>query len=207
MSFKLRSEVIRFMIVWTPRSTSCLNFPFLYGTKYNTFVLSMTGEHFNQRMIDWRQYKISWLPLWLRWWRICLQCGRPKFEPWVRKILWKRAWLTTPVFLPGEFHGQRSLAGYSPWDHKEVDTTEQLTHTHTHTHTGSLCSIKKGRKISSSQNKWNGWNATSTCPHSPQNPYLWMSEVQCLLPSVFNAVSLQCGCGRGRKNICLTDIP
>ena len=40
----------------------------------------------------------------------------------------------TPVFLPGEFHGQRSLVGYSPWDRKESDTTEQLTHTNTHTY-------------------------------------------------------------------------
>ena len=39
---------------------------------------------------------------------------------------------TTPVILSGEFHGQRSLVGYSPWDRKESDTTEQLTHTHTH---------------------------------------------------------------------------
>ena len=38
-----------------------------------------------------------------------------------------RAWQPTPVFLPGEFHGQRSLAGYSPWGHKESDTTEWLT--------------------------------------------------------------------------------
>ena len=38
----------------------------------------------------------------------------------------------TPVFLPGEFQGQRSLVGYSPWDHKESDTTERLTHTHIH---------------------------------------------------------------------------
>ena len=42
----------------------------------------------------------------------------------------------SPVFLPGKFHGQRSLAGYSPWGHKESDMTEWLyTHTHTHTHT------------------------------------------------------------------------
>ena len=41
----------------------------------------------------------------------------------------------TPVFLPGEFHGERSLVGYSAWGCKELDTTEQLTHTHTHTHT------------------------------------------------------------------------
>ena len=36
----------------------------------------------------------------------------------------------TPVFLPGEFHGQRSLVGYGPWGHRESDTTEGLTHTH-----------------------------------------------------------------------------
>ena len=46
---------------------------------------------------------------------------------WVRKIPWGRKRLPTPVYLPGEFHGPRSLAGYSPWGHKEVDTTEQLT--------------------------------------------------------------------------------
>ena len=40
---------------------------------------------------------------------------------------WRRKWLPTPVFLPGEFHGQKSLVGYSPWGHKESDRTEQLT--------------------------------------------------------------------------------
>ena len=45
------------------------------------------------------------------------------FDLWVRKIPWKRVWLPTLVFLPGEFHGQRSLVGYSPWGHKESDTT------------------------------------------------------------------------------------
>ena len=44
-----------------------------------------------------------------------MQCRRRGFDPWVREIPWRRAWLPTPVFLPGEFHGQRSLAGYSPW--------------------------------------------------------------------------------------------
>ena len=65
------------------------------------------------------------LPWWLKWKRICLQCERPGFDPWVRKIPWKRALQLTPVFLSGEFHGQRSLAGYnSPWDCKKLDTTE-----------------------------------------------------------------------------------
>ena len=45
------------------------------------------------------------------------------FNPWVGKIPWSRKWYLTPVFLL-EFHGQRSLAGYSPWDHREADTTE-----------------------------------------------------------------------------------
>ena len=38
--------------------------------------------------------------------------SRPEFDPWVGKILWRREWLPPPVFLPGEFHSQRSLAGY-----------------------------------------------------------------------------------------------
>ena len=58
------------------------------------------------------------------------QCGRQKrrrFSPWVGKIPWRRAWHPTPVLSPGEFHGQRSLVGYSSWDHTELYTTE-LTH-------------------------------------------------------------------------------
>ena len=47
----------------------------------------------------------------------------------VRKTPWRRKWQPTPVFLPGEFHGQSSLAGYNPWDYKELEMTEQLTHT------------------------------------------------------------------------------
>ena len=42
------------------------------------------------------------LPWWLRWQRICLDCGEPEFNPWVRKIPWRRAWQPTSVFLPGE---------------------------------------------------------------------------------------------------------
>ena len=49
---------------------------------------------------------------------------RCSFDPWAWKILWKRAWQPTPVFLPGRFHGERSLAGYSPRGCKESDKTE-----------------------------------------------------------------------------------
>ena len=59
-----------------------------------------------------------------QWWRIWLQCRRCQFDPWVGKIPWRRKWLLIPVFLPGKFHGQRSLEGYSPWGCKESDMTE-----------------------------------------------------------------------------------
>ena len=52
---------------------------------------------------------------------------RPGLHPWVDKIPWRREWLPTPVFLPGEPQGQKSLMGYSPWGPKELDTTEWLT--------------------------------------------------------------------------------
>ena len=100
-------------------------------------------------------------------WTTCLHCGRyrrHRFDPWVRKIPWRKEWQPTPVFLPGKSHGQRSLAGYSPWSLTESDMTEWThwtqfiysvvlvsalqqsesviciyiyiyTHTHTYTHT------------------------------------------------------------------------
>ena len=67
------------------------------------------------------------LPLWLRWYKICLQCRRLGFDFWVGKIPWRREWQPTPVFLPGEIHGQKSLMGYSPGGHKGLDTNEWLT--------------------------------------------------------------------------------
>ena len=69
------------------------------------------------------------------------RCWRPRLNSWLGKIPWRRKWQPTPVFLPGKFHGQRSLAGNSPWGLKETDMTERLsahTHTHTHTHTQPL---------------------------------------------------------------------
>ena len=47
------------------------------------------------------------------------------------EIPWRRKWLPNPIFLPEKFNGQRSLVGYSPWDHKELDMTKGI-HTYTH---------------------------------------------------------------------------
>ena len=55
----------------------------------------------------------------LQLWNV-LRCRRPNFD-WIRKIPWRKEWLPTPVFLPGEFHGQRSLASYSSWGRKMSD--------------------------------------------------------------------------------------
>ena len=73
-----------------------------------------------------------WLPWWLRWWSICLQCGRPGFKPWVGKIPWRRKWQSIPVLLPGKSHGQRSLVGYGVAKSRTrlSDFTHSLTHHH-----------------------------------------------------------------------------
>ena len=56
-----------------------------------------------------------------------MRCKRPGFDPWVGTIPWRRKWQPTPVFLPGKFHRQRNLAGYSPWGCIELDMNEQLS--------------------------------------------------------------------------------
>ena len=66
------------------------------------------------------------LPRWFSGKEPACQCKRHEFNPWVRKIPWRREWLPTPVFFPGKCHGQRSLVGYSPWGHKESDMTKRL---------------------------------------------------------------------------------
>ena len=72
------------------------------------------------------------------------QCSRLqgcRFDPWLRKIIWRKKWQATPVFLPGESHGQRSLVGYGLWCRRvrrnwaaECVCAYTYTHTHTHTH-------------------------------------------------------------------------
>ena len=66
--------------------------------------------------------------------KICLQCrsrGRCGFNLWIRKILWRRTWQPTPVFLSGESHEQRSLVGYSPRGHKKTQLRRLITYLHT----------------------------------------------------------------------------
>ena len=70
---------------------------------------------------DWAT-ELNWPKLWFSWWRILLQCRRPGFCPWVRKVPWRRERLPTPVFWPREFHEL-----YSPCCHKKSDTAKWLS--------------------------------------------------------------------------------
>ena len=74
---------------------------------------------FQARVLKWGAIAFS---------RICLWYRKQGFDSWVGKILQRKEWQSTLVYLLGEFHGQRSLAGYSSWGLKESDMTDQLTH-------------------------------------------------------------------------------
>ena len=80
----------------------------------------------------------SWLPRLLSGKESACQYTRLRFNPWVRKIPWRRKWQPAQVFFPGKLQRQSSLAGYSPWGSKESDTTKhRCTHKiciHIHTY-------------------------------------------------------------------------
>ena len=72
-------------------------------------------------------YQDRGLPRWHWGKESACQCRKGRCDPWVRKIPWRRKGQPTPVFLPGESQGQRSLRGSSPWGRKESDVTQQLS--------------------------------------------------------------------------------
>ena len=87
-------------------------------------------------------YVVLGPPRWLSGKESVCQCRRYRrrgFDPWVGKMLWRGKWQPTPVFFPGKSQGQRSLVGYSPWGHKELDMTE-----HAHTSTDGVLSHVSG---------------------------------------------------------------
>ena len=66
----------------------------------------------------------SAVPRWRSGKKSACKCRTRRFDSWIRKTPWRGKWQFALVFLPGKFHGQRRLAGYSPWGYKELDTTE-----------------------------------------------------------------------------------
>ena len=89
----------------------------------------MASNIFHSQVIIYYIYNIDF-PKWLSGKEstcLCRRCRRCGFNPWVRKISWRRKWQPTPVFLPGKSHGQKSLVGYSPWRCRELDMTKWLS--------------------------------------------------------------------------------
>ena len=130
------TSILRFLKFWPLDSSKVRGFLFP-GISDNTG-LSPASDRGNQAQISFRKIGVFFFP------PVSLykafpggasgkepgcQCRRPKshrFHPWVGRIPWRRAWQSTLVFLPGESHGQRSLAGYRSLGRKESDTTEAV---------------------------------------------------------------------------------
>ena len=101
-----------------------LNFNSLALSFLYSPTLTSIHDHWKNHCLDQTDtYLYVGLPWWVSGKESACQCRRHRYHPWVGKILWRRKWHPTPVFLTGKSHGQRSLAGYSPWSHKESDTT------------------------------------------------------------------------------------
>ena len=111
---------------------------------------------------------------------MCLQCRRPRFDPWVGKILWQREWQSTPVFLSGEFHGQRSLVGYNKWGHEESDPTEWLN-----TFTPHLVVEQKLTTLESQLYSNLKKSVSSVASENPPSPVWALGIVHLALPGIF----------------------
>ena len=107
--------------IWVPYSACHTHhFCLLYcWWAFRLFQDKSAGEHIS---VGYR--RIRGLLTWLSGQESTCQCRRYRFDPWVGKILWRRKWQPTPLFLPGKSHGQRSLVGYNPEGCKDLDMTE-----------------------------------------------------------------------------------
>ena len=154
--------------------------------------------------------KVLGVPRWCSDKEPACQCWRHKrcrIDPWVRKIPWRRKWQPAPVFLPGESHRQRNLAGYSPWGSKELDMTEHTCNESSalvlssestpprplcHTHTCQPFAFAGGRRqIKLQTGSWTrgwgggtllilGWTAPAfpLTPHSPSSSFTFKNSIQ-----------------------------
>ena len=144
--------------------------------------------------------RIIGLPRWLSGKKIACQCGECK----VGKIPWRRKWQLTPLFLPGKFHGQSSLVGYSPWGRRVTqDRRTEHTHTHTHTHTKNnnmptflnTAQLKRVNFTNRVQNPiYSSFSRTSPLhPMSELNTilnFMCFLPLHCFIPLLYTQVSL-----------------
>ena len=114
------SHVWLFATRWTPARKAPLSVEFSRQEYWSGWLCPSPGE-----------LNLHLLHRWLCGKESACQCSTPGFDPGVAKTLWGREWLPTPVFLPGEYHGQRSLVGYSSrgskvWDKTEHNSTPKI---------------------------------------------------------------------------------
>ena len=135
--------------------------PLPQRTKSRLIYSSFFGVGETKSAHPFNKGRFSTSPVWLRLnsvaqMVICMQGTKPRFSPSVRKVLWRREWQLTPVFLPGESHGPRSLAGYSLCSRKELNTTEWL----------SLLLLMSFRKFTIKMDKETVYHSTLTFQHN-----------------------------------------
>ena len=123
---------------WYPKSLHILPWPLSLASAPTTLLSSIPPQGIQVRLFlstittfafitPCRTY---WLPRWYSGKESACQYKRCRFNPWVGKIPWRRKWQPTPILLPGKFHGQRSLVGYSLWGRKEWDMIEHTYQTY-----------------------------------------------------------------------------
>ena len=108
------------------RVDKCPFFLILRTTSVYQLIFPMTLQPCKTFNLELSILSLYGLPWWLSGKESSWQCRRHGFDPWVRKIPWRRKWQPTPVFLSGEFHGQRSLVGYNQWSHKRVSHSWEI---------------------------------------------------------------------------------
>ena len=118
------------------------------GTVSIYFILNLLAYYISSQFLSSKDTPICniGLPKLLTGKGSTCQCRRHRSNPWVRKILWRRKWQTTPIFFPGKSRGQRILVGYSPWGHKRVQhdwVTKQQYVTYMETESGKWKSLSR----------------------------------------------------------------
>ena len=114
--WKRKSET-KVTVLWEPNHRSGTNY-FYHNLSIRSKSLGLV--HNKEKGLH-KDMSIRELPWWLSGKESTSQCRRRRFDPWIGKILWRRKWQPTPVFLPEKSHAQRSLVRDSPWGHKESD--------------------------------------------------------------------------------------
>ena len=131
LSIQIEWKWWEWTLIWKDTSTPCSQQHYLqlqrYGSNQNVQHMNASRvcavcihTHTHTRTYMWRPDSSDGK-------ESVYNAGRPGFNSWVGKTSWRRAWQPTPVFLPGESHGQWSLVGSRPWGCKESGTTERLT--------------------------------------------------------------------------------